>query len=160
MKKSFLFFLVLFVSPLCSYAQIINSEYFPVENEIDEHYKIDNQKWVSNYEWQLIIGKYTELWKSQMYLEMERLISIIPESETKIRENQRKWEETIESDYNLVSENVNFNLVGRENYIGEFSGGRIDLYREKAKYYLCLYYTIIEQRSEDCLDKQKTILAK
>ena len=46
-----------------------------------------------------------------MYLEMERLISIIPESENEIRENQKKWEESLELSYKLVADNVDFNNV-------------------------------------------------
>ena len=97
-----------------------------------------------------------------MNLEMERLISIIPESENEIRENQKKWEEAVQQDYKLVYDNVNVNFVGREIYIGEFTSGWITLYRERAKYYLCLYYTIVDQTSEDyCYtDKNGTHLAK
>lgn len=47
------------------------------------------QSWVTNYEWQSIIGKYVSIWEKQMYLEMERLISIIPEFEEEIRQNQK-----------------------------------------------------------------------
>ena len=73
---------------------------------------------------------------------MERLISIIPESENEIRENQKKWEESLELSYKLVADNVDFNKVGREDYIGSFSNGELIQFRERAKYYLCLYYTI------------------
>ena len=97
-----------------------------------------------------------------MYLEMERLISIIPESENVIRENQRKWEESLELSYKLVVDKVNLNAIGRENYIGCFSAGRITQYKERAKYYLCLFYTIKNQKSEDgwYTDTHKTELAK
>ncbi|UTC68466.1 hypothetical protein E4O06_04435 [Treponema sp. OMZ 789] len=93
---------------------------------------------------------------------MERLISIIPHFEKKIRKNQKKWEETIEQDFKLIAANVDFNKIGREVYIGEYCTARIELYRNKAIYYLCLYYTIKDQISEDNLytDIKKTELAK
>ena len=94
--------------------------------------------------------------------EMERLISVIPESEELVRENQKKWEESLELSYELVFDKANLNAVGRENYIGCFSTGRITQYRGRAKYYLCLFYTIKNQKSEDgCYtDTHKTELAK
>ncbi|MGI5064747.1 hypothetical protein E4N76_13965 [Treponema putidum] len=82
---------------------------------------------------------------------MERLISIIPEFEEEIRQNQKKWEETLKQDFKLIAENVDFNKIGREVYIGEYCAERIELYRNKAMYYLCLYYTIKEQISENTL---------
>ncbi|MBO4386630.1 MAG: hypothetical protein J5817_06375 [Treponema sp.] len=93
---------------------------------------------------------------------MERLISILPESEKEIRENQKKWEEAIEQSLKLVNENIDFNKVGKVVYIGEYLNGIMNLYRERAKYYLCLYYTIKEQKSKDILytDINKTELAK
>ncbi len=97
-----------------------------------------------------------------MYLEMERLISLIPESGKNIRESQKKWEESVNASFDLVADNVNFNQVGREDYIGGYSKSRMDLYRERTKYYLCLYYTIIDQKSDGdwYTDTHKTELAK
>lgn len=162
MKKVIIIWIFLFVYSLNCFSQVINSDYFPEDNEIDKQYEVDMQKWTTNYEWQEINGKYQELWKKQMYLELERLISIIPKSESIIRANQKKWEVSIESDYSLVRNNVNMNFVGREIYIGEFCGNWIRLYRERAKYYLCLYYTILDQTSEDLCytDRYGTKLAK
>ena len=162
MNKKLLISIILFLCSFFCFAQIINSDYFPKDNEIDKQFEIDMQKFVTNYEWQVLIGKYIDLWKTQMNLEMERLISIIPESENEIRENQKKWEEVVQDDYKLVYDNVDVNFVGREIYIGEFTGGKISLYRERAKYYLCLYYKILDQTSEDyCYtDKNGTHLAR
>ncbi len=162
MKKVFIFVLSVFVCSNYCFAQVINKDYFPLDNEIDRQYETDMQKWTTNYEWQETIGKYINLWKTQMNLEMERLISMIPESESVIRENQKKWEESVESDYSLVWDNVNMNFVGREVYIGEFSGNKVNLYKERAKYFLCLYYTIMDQTSDDLCytDRNGTRLAK
>lgn len=162
MKKVITICIFLFVCSLNCFSQVINSDYFPKDNEIDKQYEVDMQKWITNYEWQETNGKYMDLWKKQMYLELERLISIIPKSESIIRANQKKWEDSIESDYSLVWNNVNMNFVGREIFIGEFVGNRISLYRERAKYYLCLYYTILDQNSEDLCytDRFGTELAK
>lgn len=162
MKKVITICIFLFVCSLNCFSQVINSGYFPKDNEIDKQYEVDMQKWTTNYEWQETVGKYKDLWKKQMYLELERLISIIPESESIIRENQKKWEDSIENDYALVRNNVNLNLVGREIYIGEFSGNLINLYKERAKYFLCLYYTILDQTSEDIwyTERYGTELAK
>ncbi|MBR4789292.1 MAG: hypothetical protein IK024_00190 [Treponema sp.] len=93
---------------------------------------------------------------------MERLILLIPESEKTIRDNQKHWEESVNASFDLVADNVNFNFVGREIFIGGYSRSRMDLYRERAKYYLCLYYTIIDQKSDDgCYtDTHPTELAK
>ena len=88
MKKLFLILLVLIISIPC-FSQVINKDYFPKNNEIDKQYEIDMQSWVTNYEWQSIIGKYVSIWEKQMHLEMERLISIIPEVEEEIRQNQK-----------------------------------------------------------------------
>lgn len=162
MKKVFTICIFIFVCVWNCFSQIINSDYFPKDNEIDKQYEVDMQKWTTNYEWQEINGKYQELWKKQMYLELERLISIIPKSESIIRANQKKWEDSIKSDYSLVRNNVNMNFIGREIYIGEFDGNWISLYKERAKYYLCLYYTILDQTSEDLCytDRYGTKLAK
>ena len=161
MKKVFLLFLFVIFSFPC-FSQTLNESYFPKNNEIDKQFKIENKNWSSNYEWQLLLGKYNSIWKNQMYLEMERLISILPESEKEIRENQKKWEEAIEQSLKLVNENIDFNKVGKVVYIGEYLNGIMNLYRERAKYYLCLYYTIKEQKSKDILytDINKTELAK
>ncbi|UTC76415.1 hypothetical protein E4O03_04675 [Treponema sp. OMZ 792] len=93
---------------------------------------------------------------------MERLISIIPHFEKEIIKNQKKWEEAIEQDFKLIAENVDLNKIGREVYIGEYCTARIELYRNKAIYYLCLYYTIKDQISEDNLytDIKKAELAE
>ena len=161
MKKNLV--LICFVL-LCfpCFSQVINNDFFPNDNEIDKQYEIDMQNWITNYEWRVVVGKYIELWKKQMYLEMERLITVIPDSEDVIRENQKKWEESLELSYKLVFDTVNLNAVGREDLIGSFSSGRITQYRERAKYYLCLFYTIKDQKSEDgCYtDTHKTELAK
>ncbi|WP_253694638.1 MULTISPECIES: hypothetical protein [unclassified Treponema] len=161
MKKVLLILLILIINIPC-FSQVINIDYFPKNNDIDKQYEIDMQSWSTNYEWQIIIGKYSSIWERQMYLEMERLISIIPHFEKKIRKNQKKWEETIEQDFKLIAANVDFNKIGREVYIGEYCTARIELYRNKAIYYLCLYYTIKDQISEDNLytDIKKTELAK
>ena len=89
MKKNL--FLICFVL-LCfpCFSQVINNDFFPNDNEIDKQYEIDMQNWITNYEWRVVVGKYIELWKKQMYLEMERLITVIPDSEDVIRENQKK----------------------------------------------------------------------
>ena len=150
MKKLFLILLVLIISIPC-FSQVINKDYFPKNNEIDKQYEIDMQSWVTNYEWQSIIGKYVSIWEKQMYLEMERLISIIPKFEEEIRQNQKKWEETLKQDFKLIAENVDFNKIGREVYIGEYCAERIELYKNKAMHYLCLYYTIKDQISENTL---------
>ena len=97
-KKLIAICIFLFVCSLNCFSQVINTEYFPKDNEIDKQYEVDMQKWTTNYEWQVTIGKYMDLWKKQIYLEMERLISIIPKSESIIRENQKKWEEAFEND--------------------------------------------------------------
>ena len=161
MKKYIFLICFVFFSFPC-FSQVINNDFFPNDNEIDKQYEIDMQKWITNYEWQCFVGNYIQLWKKQMYLEMERLISIIPESENVIRENQRKWEESLELSYKLVFDKVNLNAIGRENYIGCFSAGQITQYKECAKYYLCLFYTIKNQKSEDgwYTDTHKTELAK
>ena len=161
MKKSIILLLFVLIYFPC-FSQVINEYHFPEDNDIDKQYEIENQKWTSNYEWQMVLKKYKETWKTQMYLEMERLISIIPESENEIRENQKKWEESFELSYKLVADNVDFNKVGREDYIGSFSHGELIQFRERAKYYLCLYYTIKDQRSKDIwyTDIHKTELAK
>ena len=79
MKKSIIFVLLVLIYFPC-FSQVINNDFFPNDNEIDKQYEIDMQNWITNYEWRDVVGKYIELWKKQMYLEMERLISIIPES--------------------------------------------------------------------------------
>ena len=161
MKKSIILLLLVLIYFPC-FSQVINEYHFPEDNDIDKQYEIENQKWTSNYEWQMVLKKYKETWKTQMYMEMERLISIIPESENEIRENQKKWEESLELSYKLVADNVDLNKVGREDYIGSFSNGELIQFRERAKYYLCLYYTIKDQRSKDIwyTDIHKTELAK
>ncbi|MBB5219351.1 hypothetical protein HNP77_001720 [Treponema rectale] len=161
MKKSIIFVLLVLIYFPC-FSQVINNVFFPNDNQIDKQYEIDMQNWITNYEWKVVIGKYIGLWKKQMYLEMERLISVIPESEDMIRENQKKWDESLDLSYELVFDKVNLNAVGREDFIGSFSSGRITQYRERAKYYLCLFYTIKDQKSEDgCYtDTHKTELAK
>ena len=160
MKKSIIFVLLVLIYFPC-FSQVINNDFFPNDNQIDKQYEIDMQNWITNYEWKVVIGKYIGLWKKQMYLEMERLISVIPESEDMIRENQKKWDESLDLSYELVFDKVNLNAVGREDFIGSFSSGRITQYRER-KYYLCLFYTIKDQKSEDgCYtDTHKTELAK
>ena len=161
MKKYIFLICFVFFSFPC-FSQVINNDFFPNDNQIDKQYEIDMQNWITNYEWKVVIGKYIGLWKKQMYLEMERLISVIPESEDMIRENQKKRDESLDLSYELVFDKVNLNAVGREDFIGSFSSGRITQYRERAKYYLCLFYTIKDQKSEDgCYtDTHKTELAK
>jgi len=161
MKKAILLLFVLLCSFPC-FSQVINDWYFPENNEIDAQYKKDMQSWITNYEWQNLIGEYISKWEKQMYLEMERLISLIPESEKIIRENQKKWEESVKASFDLVADNVNFNQVGREDFIGGYSTSRMNLYRERTKYYLCLYYTIIDQKSDGdwYTDTHPTELAK
>lgn len=146
MKKFFLGIIFL-MNGLC-FSQVINQDYFPVNNEIDREYEIENQTWTNNYEWNLVINKFTGLWKNQMYLEMERLISVVPESATEIKRNQKKWEEVIAQDFQFVDENVDYNLVGREIYIGQFGTERLRLYKNRAMYYLCLYYSIKDRQSD------------
>lgn len=82
MKKVLLILLILIINIPC-FSQVINIDYFPKNNDIDKQYEIDMQSWSTNYEWQIIIGKYSSIWERQMYLEMERLISIIPHFEKK-----------------------------------------------------------------------------
>ena len=160
MKKTCILFLFMIFSFSC-FSQTVNQSYFPKDNEIDRQYKKENQTWVNNSEWKAVILKYKSIWKQQMYLEMERLISIIPEAEKQIRKNQKKWEEAIKSSFDLVSENIDFIKTGEITYIGEYLNEELLLYRERAKYYLCLYYTIKEQNLKDgsYIDVNKTELA-
>lgn len=161
MKKSIILLFVLLCSFPC-FSQVINDWHFPENNEIDVQFEKDMQSFTTNFQWRNLIGDYISKWKTQMYLEMERLILLIPESEKTIRENQKHWEESVNASFDLVADNVNFNFVGREIFIGGYSRSRMDLYRERAKYYLCLYYTIIDQKSDDgCYtDTHPTELAK
>ena len=160
MKKTCILFLFMIFSFNC-FSQTVNQSYFPKDNEIDRQYKKENQTWVNNSEWKAVILKYKSIWKQQMYLEMERLISIIPESEKQIRKNQKKWGEAIKSSFDLVAENVDFIKTGENTYIGEYLNEELLLYRERAKYYLCLYYTIKEQnlKGGSYIDVNKTELA-
>ncbi len=153
MKKNFLLASVALVIALCSqaaFSQVINECYFPKDNEIDGQYELDAKKLnanPNNYVWEDLFLSYVSNWKSQMNLEMERLISLVPEQENKIRESQKKWDESLASAFALVEENVDFALVGQIEEVYSYKAKQRFLYRERAKYYLCLYYTIKDQKN-------------
>ena len=159
MKRTCLVFLFAIICFPC-FSQIINEDYFPKDNKIDKQYTIELSKLDGNINnWKAVVIKYNTIWEQQMYLEMERLISIIPESENKIRETQKKWDEVLDESYFLAIDNINIFYSGMDAYIGEFLNDEKNRYRERAKYYLCLYYTIKDQQSKDLCHTDKTELA-
>ncbi len=158
MKKICLLFIFVILSANC-FSQTINQSYFPKDNKIDKQYEIELSSLDgSNSKWKAVVIKYNSMWQKQMYLEMERLISIIPDSENKIRETQKKWDEALKQSYSLAADNIDIFQTGEIVYIGEFLNDEKNHYRERAKYYLCLYYTIKGQQSKD-ISNDKTELA-
>jgi len=132
---------------LSTYSQGINSQYFPKDNIIDTQYLCDMQKWITNSEWQEIIVKYRRIWESQMYLEMDRLINLIPDQVEDIKLYQKDWEKNLYNTEELVQINVDQNKVGREPYF-DWLSSITELYRQRSIYYFCLYYTIKEQSDD------------
>ena len=132
---------------LSTYSQGINSQYFPKDNIIDTQYLCDMQKWITNSEWQEIIVKYRRIWKSQMYLEMDRLINLIPDQVEDIKLYQKDWEKNLYNTEELVQINVDQNKVGRQPYF-DWLSSITELYRQRSIYYFCLYYTIKEQSDD------------
>jgi len=142
----------------CSFSQIINSNYFPTDNKIDKSYNFDIKKWNTNSEWIIIIEKYSCLWKNQMVLEMDRLKRVLPDQIELIKSNQNIWEQSLNESISLVNNNVDFNKVGKEPGITYFAD-EMEQYKKRAKYYFCLYYTVLEM-SENYNIKQEMILAE
>ena len=147
MKKIVLLLIALTVSQL-AFSQAIAKESFPETNEIDTSFNIDLQKLNSDYEIEACIVKYVATWKHQMTLEMNRLISILPKQKKAIIKDQKEWEKSVLKSFNRITTNVDLNKIGSLQKIN-LEKERLQIYKDRSIYYLCLYYEILLQKNPE-----------
>lgn len=158
MKKIALIIINLILCSILS-AQVVNLQYFPKDNEIDIQYEKESKNAKTISELDAVTVKYLEIWDKQMNNEMNRLIDLLPAQKEEIEENHALWLNLKKEDNLFINRNLNLNKVGKQPLV-EYKIEMMKLYRERAVYYFCLYYSIKEQMEKNFSYKEKRELAK
>ena len=130
-----------------AYSQVVNRSYFPADNALDAKFNELKQEGTNTAEWLTEIANYTEVWKTQMNKEMNRLISVVPGQKKAILKAQESWLQNLETNKNLAAATIDMNKIGRESR-QNFDIEIMYQYRERAIYYFTLYYTNREHKDK------------
>ena len=143
MKKYIIITITIIYITANIFSQSIFTELYIGTNQIiDIQFQNEYNNITTNYEWQQLVLKYSEIWKNQLQLEYNRLYNYLENDEKmEFQQLHIDWKNYIEQYTYFIENNINLTIIGKENYL-KYAYSVMMKYRDKAIEYLQIYYSM------------------